>query len=106
MHKLDLILLLKTFSDCTIDNPFSNKDLVVARHKSNKKWFALIINYNGNLAINLKCEPMKSDFLRSIHSGVIPAWHMNKIHWNTVIINKITTNELTEMICDSYELTK
>ena len=49
---------------------------------------------------------MKSDFLRSIHSGVIPAWHMNKIHWNTVIINKITTNELTEMICDSYELTK
>ena len=106
MKKREFIDLLKTFPGALTDNPFQKGEHVVARHKKNKKWFALIIELNGELAVNLKCDPMKADFLRSINPSIIPAWHMNKTHWNTVFVNKIDLSLLKEMIWDSYEITK
>lgn len=106
MNRSELIDLLKMSEDVLIDNPFSRGDSLVARHKESRKWFALVIEINGKLAINLKCDPMKSDFLRQVNSAIIPAWHMNKLHWNTVFVNDIDLNELKELIEYSYELTK
>lgn len=106
MKKREFIALLKTFPSTLIDNPFRKGEHVVARHKNNKKWFALVFELNGELAVNLKCDPMKADFLRSVNSSVIPAWHMNKAHWNTVFVNKVDLSLLKEMIWDSYETTK
>lgn len=41
-----------------------------------------------------------------VNSAIIPAWHMNKLHWNTVFVNDIDLNELKELMEHSYELTK
>ena len=106
LDKVELINLLKLFKNILIDNPFSKGSHLVARHKGNRKWFALIVEINGKLAVNLKCDPMKSDFLRRVNKAIIPAWHMNKIHWNTVFVSEINFEELKELISDSYELTK
>lgn len=106
MDKVELIDLLNTFKNISIDNPFSRGNHLVARHKENRKWFALIAEINEKLAINLKCDPVKSDFLRKVNKAIVPAWHMNKLHWNTIFVNEIDINELKELIEDSYEITK
>ena len=55
--------------------------------------------------INLKCEPQKALALRAEHSGVIPGWHMNKKHWNTVVLDGLLKDqEIYDMIDHSYEL--
>lgn len=106
LNKSELIDLLKMLENVLIENPFSRGDSLVVRHKGNRKWVALIVEINGKLAINLKCDPIKSDFLRQVNNAIIPAWHMNKVHWNTVFVNDIDLNELKELIEYSYELTK
>lgn len=106
MTKQLLIELCTGFSDAEVVNPFKDKDICAVRHTDNKKWFALIINLKGELCVNLKCDPLKADFLRSIHSGIIAGYHMNKTHWNTVLVNKnVDISLLNEMIGDSYALT-
>ncbi len=78
----------------------------VVRHRGNKKSFALIFERAG-LRINLKCEPMRADFLRGAFPGAVtPAYHMNKEHWNTVRPDLLSAEDLEEMISRSYELTK
>ena len=77
----------------------------VIRHRGNKKSFALIFE-RGGLCINLKCEPMRADFLRGALPGVEPGYHMNKEHWNTVRPDLVSRADLEAMIEDSFELTK
>jgi len=110
MTKRELIDYCLTYPDAYEDYPFdpaSDPDTWTAmRHKQNKKTFAFIFEREG-LFINLKCEPMRADFLRSIYSGVTPAFHMNKVHWNSVrICSDVPDEELYAMIDHSYSLTK
>jgi len=57
------------------------------------------------LQINLKCEPEKAIELREEYDSVQPGYHMNKKHWNTVIIDgTIPTRKMLEWIDDSYSL--
>jgi predicted DNA-binding protein (MmcQ/YjbR family) len=56
------------------------------RHKTNQKSFAFITERHGRLIVNLKCDPMKAEFLRQAFQDVAPGFHMNKQHWNTVTI--------------------
>jgi predicted DNA-binding protein (MmcQ/YjbR family) len=58
----------------------------VMRHRGNRKSFALIYERQGRLRINLKCDPLEADFLRQAFTGISAAYHMNKTHWNTVIV--------------------
>lgn len=82
-------------------------DAAVFRHVKNRKWFALIMNVNGEVYLNVKTEPDYSDLLRSAHDYIIPAYHMNKEHWNTIIISRnVDKTLLYELIEQSYELTK
>lgn len=77
------------------------------RHANKGKWFALIFEKEGRLCINLKCDPMEADFLRSVYKNVIPAWHMNKTHWNTIILGgDVPEQALFAMIQSSFDLTK
>jgi predicted DNA-binding protein (MmcQ/YjbR family) len=79
----------------------------VMRHKTNKKSFALIYERNGKLCVNLKCDPLEADLLRQAFKGVTPAYHMNKEHWNTVIIGgDVPEGELFRQIENSYDLVK
>ena len=100
--------LCLTFPDSVVDSPFSSYDTETARHLSNKKWFALLITLEGRPAVNLKCEPMKADFWRGAYPGaVVPAWHMNKEHWNTLYLDSgVPERDIFEMLSDSYELTR
>jgi len=77
------------------------------RHRANKKSFALIYERNGKLCVNLKCEPLEAGFLRQAFAGVTPAYHMNKEHWNTVIIGSdVPEEEMLRQIGNSYDLIK
>ena len=87
------------------DYPFD--DTPVLRHRSNRKMFALFIPIGGRPSINLKCDPMWADFLRGAYTGVIPGYHMNKVHWNTVDLDgDVPQGEIKNMIKHSYDLTK
>ena len=86
----------------TTDNPWT-----VMRHQVNKKGFAFIYERGGRLCINLKCEPFEADFLRQAFQDVIPGYHMNKTHWNTVFLGgDVPSEEVNRMISVSYNLIK
>jgi predicted DNA-binding protein (MmcQ/YjbR family) len=57
------------------------------------------------LRVSLKCEPLLAQQLREAHSAVIPGYHLNKRHWNTVILDGSMPDEMVgDMIEDSYDL--
>jgi predicted DNA-binding protein (MmcQ/YjbR family) len=80
--------------------PFGDDTLVF---KVIDKIFALI-NLDGELSINLKCDPEKAIELREKFNSVLPGYHMNKVHWNTVMIDGTVPDKLIEEWIDhSYE---
>ncbi|MDU0355071.1 MmcQ/YjbR family DNA-binding protein [Paraglaciecola aquimarina] len=55
--------------------------------------------------MNLKCDPHEAIMLRDIFAAVIPSYHMNKVHWNTVILNgSVPQGEIARMIDNSFNL--
>ena len=81
--------------------PFDDTTLVM---KVLNKMFALA-NLDGDLSINLKCAPEKALELREQYPAVLPGYHMNKKHWNTVMIDDSIPDALIkEWIDDSYNL--
>ena len=82
--------------------PFDEVTLVF---KVGGKIFALINLDSDPLRINLKCEPEKAIHLREKFSSVIPGYHMNKKHWNTVILDgSFPIDLLLTWINESYGL--
>jgi predicted DNA-binding protein (MmcQ/YjbR family) len=69
------------------------------------KMFALSQLGADSLRVSLKCEPRLAEGLREAHAAVIPGYHLNKRHWNTVIIDGSVPEEaIRDMIEDSYDL--
>ena len=69
------------------------------------KMFALVSWNEDPLRINLKCDPTYALFLREQFAAIRPGYHMNKQHWNTVILNgSVSEDVLASMIEDSYKL--
>lgn len=102
--------------DVKPDYPFEDEyaDCAVFRHLINNKWFALYMNIDytklginkiGKCEIlNLKCNPHTALFLRE-EPGILPAYHMNKTHWNTVLLDgTVEIEKIYEMIRESYSL--
>ena len=59
----------------------------------------------GNPAVNLKCDPDWGEELRAEYDDIQPGYHMSKIHWNTVNVNRDVSDKMTrELIDHSYEL--
>jgi predicted DNA-binding protein (MmcQ/YjbR family) len=95
------------YEDYPFDELVDENATTVMRHRANKKSFALIMHHNGKLFLNLKCDPLEADFLRQAFEGVIPGWHMNKEHWNSVIIGAdVPDEEIKRQIGNSYDLIK
>lgn len=89
--------------DVTEGFPFGENTLVF---KVKGKIFALA-NLDGELSINLKCDPSLAIDLRERYTSVTPGYHMNKKHWNTVIPDgSIPDKEVFSMIDHSYSLVK
>jgi predicted DNA-binding protein (MmcQ/YjbR family) len=73
--------------------------------KVSGKMFALSQLGADSLRVSLKCEPRLAEALRGAHAAVIPGYHLNKRHWNTVIIDGSLPDQMVkEMIEDSYDL--
>ena len=69
------------------------------------KMFALSRLAQRPLRVSLKCEPQLAEQLREAHAAVSPGYHLNKRHWNTVIIDGSLPGQVIEdMIEDSYDL--
>ena len=69
------------------------------------KMFALSQLAVESLRVSVKCEPELAEGLRAAHAAVIPGYHLNKRHWNTVIIDGSLSDEsIREFIDDSYDL--
>ena len=69
------------------------------------KMFALSQLGADSLRVSLKCEPELAEALRGAHAAVLPGYHLNKRHWNTVIIDgSIPDAVIRNMIEDSYDL--
>ena len=65
------------------------------------------MNVKDKLYLNVKTKPEYSDILRNTYKYIIPAYHMNKEHWNTIIISEeVDESIVKELIQESYELTK
>jgi len=84
------------------DFPFGPEAMVF---KVMGKMFALVAWAEKPLRLSLKCDPALALSLREVYRAVRPAYHMNKKHWNTVILDStIPDEEIYTMIDDSYEL--
>ena len=69
------------------------------------KMFALSQLAKLPLAVSLKCEPLLAEQLREAHPAVLPGYHLNKRHWNTVLLDgSLSEQTIKEMIEDSYDL--
>ena len=86
----------------TSSYPFDEITLVF---KVVNRMFALISEEDNPLRVNLKCDPEETQVLRGMHKSIIPGYHMNKEHWNTVILDGSLPDELVyKLIDDSYNL--
>ncbi len=82
--------------------PFDEFTLVL---KVQGKMFALLPLDNPDTQIALKCDPERAIQLREEFSAITPAWHFNKKHWNTVMVDSsISKDLLFELIIHSYNL--
>src|SRR3954468_24480669 len=69
------------------------------------KMFALSRLGADSLRVSLKCEPELAEALRGAHDAVLPGYHLNKRHWNTVILDGSLPDQMVkDMIEDSYDL--
>ena len=108
MKRKEVLDYCLTLPNVYEDYPFPNDNVsVTMKHKKNNKWFALIMDVRGEEYLNVKNDPDYSELLRSAYDYIIPAYHMNKEHWNTIILSDKCDKELIEeLLMQSYELTK
>jgi predicted DNA-binding protein (MmcQ/YjbR family) len=92
-------LSLKGATECF---PFDDVDLVV---KVQGKMFVLIPLDKPETQITMKCDPERVIVLREEYEAIVPAYHFNKKHWNTIYMNPaISRKMLYELIRHSYDL--
>lgn len=73
--------------------------------KKSKKVFLWTYEREGLLCLNVKVTPESRDFWRGIYDSVVPGWHQNKEHWNTIVLDgTIPDADVRKMIYESYEL--
>jgi predicted DNA-binding protein (MmcQ/YjbR family) len=88
--------------EVTAEYPFGPDTLVF---KVAGKMFALVLEESEPLRMNLKCDPEDALALRAQYSAITPGYHMNKIHWNTLILDDSLPQSLVfELIDHSYIL--
>ena len=94
-----------TFEDVYQDAPFHDLNWQLLRYKGNKKAFLWTYEMDGQIHINVKVDPIKAFFWRDRYKSVIPGYHQNKEHWNTVILDgSIPDDDIKIMIEESYVL--
>lgn len=96
------------FPDTWLDFPFG-EDVSVYKighdKKGDGKMFALIADGTNPLRLSLKCDPILAEKLRELYETVLPGYHLNKKHWNTIICTgQVSDDDLRGFITLSYNL--
>lgn len=85
--------------------PFHDENWQLVRVKGSKKVFLWTYELEGRMQLNVKVSPEWRDLWRQAYEAVIPGYHQNKEHWNTIILDDtIPDNEVKRMIAESYDL--
>ncbi len=99
---------LLSFPNTWLDFPFGQEVSVYkVGHNENGegKMFALIAENTKPVRISLKCDPLLAEKLRETYETVLPGYHLNKKHWNTIIVTgQIPDDELKSFMRLSYDL--
>ena len=94
-----------SFRDTYLDMLFHDENWQLVRYKGNKKAFLWTYEREGLVNLNVKAEPEKALFWRSMYAAVLPGYHQNKEHWNTIILDgSVPDRDIRRMIRDSYDL--
>lgn len=102
MNYEDLQLYCSAKKGVTEEFPFDESTLVF---KVVGKAFALSSLSEEEARVNLKCDPDRAIELREEYPDIIPGWHMNKKHWNTVYLERELPDKMIEELIDhSYEM--
>jgi predicted DNA-binding protein (MmcQ/YjbR family) len=85
-----------------LDYPFGENTAV---YKTDDKMFALVRENKEPVQISLKCDPILAETLRSKYDTVMPGYHLNKKHWNTIVLTgQIPWDDIKDLIRHSYDL--
>ena len=100
---------LLSFPDAWLDFPFGESASVyrIGHDEASKKMFAIIAENSKPLRLSLKCDPLLAEKLREDYETVLPGYHLNKKHWNTIICTgQVPDDELKSLMIHSYNLVK
>lgn len=94
-----------SFPDTYQDEPFRDDNWQLVRVKGSKKAFLWTYERNGYMNLNVKVDPEWRDYWRDAFASVVPGWHQNREHWNTIILDGSAPDDaVREMIAESYRL--
>ena len=85
-----------------LDYPFGKEAAV---YKTGEKMFAIIAEKSDPVRLSLKCDPNLAETLRAKYDTVMPGYHLNKKHWNTIVLSgQLSWKEVKDLIKHSYDL--
>ena len=94
-----------SFPDTYQEAPFHDENWQLVRVKESKKAFLWTYERSGCINLNVKVSTEWRDFWRNAYDAVIPGWHQNKEHWNTIILDgTVPDHEIRRMIAESYDI--
>lgn len=94
-----------SFPNTYVEAPFHDPNWQLVRVKGSKKAFLWTYIREDYVNLNVKTDPEWRDYWRGAFSSVIPGWHQNKEHWNTIILDGTIPDEaIRKMIAESYDL--
>ncbi len=100
-HK-ELEEFILSMPNARLDYPFGAE---VSVYKTGDKMFALIPEKADPVRISLKCDPLLAEQLRQQYETVLPGYHLNKKHWNTIICSgQLSEQQIQDLIVHSYHL--
>jgi len=105
---------LLSLPNTKLDYPFGeevavykiNKSVIgLTYHKKEGKMFALVSEKKMPVQLSLKCDPQLAETLRKKYESVLPGYHLNKKHWNTIVLTgQLSWGEIQDLIRHSYDL--
>ena len=113
MERNELFCWVKEVYGTKPDYPWKDWNAVL-RHSENQKWYAVILEVNTKKlglsdermtdVVNIKCDPALVGSLRN-RTGYFPAYHMNKKHWISILLDRtVQITQVEKLLDESYQL--
>ncbi|MEM6997558.1 MAG: MmcQ/YjbR family DNA-binding protein [Patescibacteria group bacterium] len=106
MTQKELHEILIAYPRVKLEHPFGPEAAVYkVEVGEDKKMFALIAEDSDPVRLTLKCDPNLAETLRENYESVMPGYHMNKRHWNTIVLTgQLDNQQILDLIDHSYQL--